>query len=70
MTYDQWKTTNPADEFLGPDPRDETQAQIEELRRILQAMQAELEQAKADIASLPASIASIEDEIRELETRL
>ena len=20
MTYDHWKTTNPADEFLGPDP--------------------------------------------------
>ncbi len=22
-SYDQWKTTNPADEFLGPDPHDE-----------------------------------------------
>jgi hypothetical protein len=22
MTYDHWKTTNPADEFLGPDPND------------------------------------------------
>jgi hypothetical protein len=21
-TYDRWLTTNPADEFLGPDPRD------------------------------------------------
>jgi hypothetical protein len=20
MTYDNWKTTNPADEFLGPEP--------------------------------------------------
>jgi hypothetical protein len=23
MTYDHWKTTNPADEFLGPDPDEE-----------------------------------------------
>jgi hypothetical protein len=22
MSYDHWKTTNPADEFLGPDPED------------------------------------------------
>lgn len=22
MSYDHWKTTNPADEFLGPDPDD------------------------------------------------
>jgi hypothetical protein len=22
MTYDHWKTTNPADEFLGPEPED------------------------------------------------
>ena len=23
MTYDHWKTTNPDDEFLGPDPEEE-----------------------------------------------
>jgi len=23
-TYDHWKSTNPADEFLGPEPEDET----------------------------------------------
>ena len=23
MTYDHWKTTNPDDEFLGPDPDDD-----------------------------------------------
>ena len=23
MTYDHWKTTNPDDQFLGPDPEDE-----------------------------------------------
>lgn len=23
MTYDHWKTTNPADEGIGPDPEDE-----------------------------------------------
>jgi DnaJ-class molecular chaperone len=23
MTYDNWKTTNPADEFLGPEPEEE-----------------------------------------------
>jgi hypothetical protein len=22
MTYDHWKATNPADEWLGPEPRD------------------------------------------------
>ncbi len=69
-TYDRWLTTNPADEFLGPDPRDEVQARIEELRGMRQAMLAELEQAEAEVASLPGSIASIEDEIADLEARL
>lgn len=23
MTYDHWRTTNPADEFLGPEPEEE-----------------------------------------------
>jgi hypothetical protein len=23
MTYDQWKTTNPADDYLGPEPDDD-----------------------------------------------
>ncbi len=23
MSYDQWKTTNPADQWLGPDPEDD-----------------------------------------------
>ncbi len=26
MTYDNWKTTNPADEFLGPEPREQDDA--------------------------------------------
>lgn len=39
MTYDHWKTTNPADEWLGPDPDAEAEdeaifdAQAEEQER-------------------------------------
>lgn len=29
MTYDNWKSTNPADEWLGPDPR-QTEMPFEE----------------------------------------
>jgi hypothetical protein len=30
MTYDNWKTTNPADEFLGPEPEEEEEMDMVE----------------------------------------
>lgn len=41
MTYDHWKTTNPEDEWLGPDPMDEgddpdnLEPEIDRLRAML-----------------------------------
>jgi hypothetical protein len=33
MTYDHWKTTNPADEFLGPEPEtDMPKSKLQQLR--------------------------------------
>jgi hypothetical protein len=29
MAYDHWKTTNPDDEFLGPDPSEEEEIKME-----------------------------------------
>jgi hypothetical protein len=31
MSYDHWKTTNPDDEFLGPDPLDVLESSIQQL---------------------------------------
>lgn len=33
MNYDHWKTTNPADEWLGPDPEDEDIFDAQEAER-------------------------------------
>jgi hypothetical protein len=39
MTYDNWKTTNPADEFLGPEPEEEEEMDMVE--RVARAVDAE-----------------------------
>ena len=37
MTYDHWKATNPADEWLGPDPDEEARKEAEEERAAARA---------------------------------
>ena len=38
-TYDQWKTTNPADEFLGPEPEEGlTESQLARLTKDLSSI--------------------------------
>jgi hypothetical protein len=36
MSYDHWKTTNPDDEWLGPEPADPAADELDELDRLQQ----------------------------------
>jgi hypothetical protein len=51
MTYDNWRTTNPADEFLGPEPEeDEEMDMVERVARAIAAVNHEDDFDRSDEA--------------------
>lgn len=48
MTYDHWKTTNPADEFLGPEPRSPGEDFYDYIDRLCEAIETPEDQARID----------------------